>query len=115
MPIKNIYDIKPVEDNCHGGEGKIKIVNLFDNDLAAPLRFIHYTILPPGTSIGLHKHENDQELYVILEGRGVTELDGERTAVKKGDVLLNSPFGSHALYNTSENEELKILVMETGN
>ena len=112
MPIKNFLDKQPAEETCHGGEGKIKIVNIFDNELSAPLSFVHYTILPPGTSIGLHTHENNQELYIILEGSGVTELDGEQTPVKKGDVLLNKPFGTHSLLNTSDSDELKILVME---
>jgi len=112
MPIKNFLDKQPVEEACHGGEGKIKIVNIFDNELSAPLSFVHYTVLPPGTSIGLHTHGNNQELYIILEGRGVTELDGNKTPVIKGDVLLNKSFGAHSLYNTSESEELKILVVE---
>ncbi|MCL2214302.1 MAG: hypothetical protein FWC06_03730 [Treponema sp.] len=43
MPIKNFYDLKPTEAVCHDGEGKIKIVNVFENELAAPLRYIHYT------------------------------------------------------------------------
>jgi len=112
MPIKNFLDIQPVEAVCHNGEGKIKIVNIFDKeDLAAPLKFVHYTVLPPRTSIGLHTHKNDQEMYILLEGEGIMEIDGEKTAVKKGDVILNKPFGTHALYNTSDNE-IKILVME---
>jgi len=114
MPIKNFLDKKPVEEACHGGEGKIKIVNIFDKELSAPLSFVHYTVLPPGTSIGLHTHENNQELYIILEGCGVTELDGEKRQVKKGDVLLNKPFGAHSLFNLSDSEELKILVLEAG-
>jgi len=112
MPIKNFLDKQPVEETCHGGEGKIKIVNIFDNELSVPLSFVHYTVLPPSTSIGLHTHKNNQELYIILEGSGITELDGEKTSVKKGDVLLNKPFGAHSLYNTSDSDELKILVME---
>ncbi|MCL2244327.1 MAG: cupin domain-containing protein [Treponema sp.] len=112
MSIKNFLDIQPVEEICHDGKGKIKIVNIFDSELAEPLNFVHYTVLPPGTSIGSHTHGNNQELYIILEGSGVTELDGMKSPVKKGDVLLNKPFGIHSLYNTSDSDELKILVME---
>ena len=115
MPIKNFLDKQSVEETCHDGKGKIKIVNIFDNELSEPLSFIHYTVLPPGSSIGSHTHGNNQELYIILEGSGVTELDGEKTPVKKGDVLLNKPFGTHSLYNTSDRDDLKILVMEAKN
>jgi len=41
----------------------------------------------------------------------VIESDGVKTPVKQGDVLLNPPFGAHALYNTSD-RELKLLVFE---
>jgi len=112
MPIQNFLDKQPVEEICHNGEGWIKIVNLLDKELSAPIQFIHYTVLPPGTSIGLHTHKNDQEIYIVLEGIGVIELNGKKTNVKCGDVILNKPFGSHALYNTLENQELKILVIE---
>ena len=112
MPIQNFLEILPAEEICHNGDGKIKIASILEKELAAPLQFVHYTVLPPCTSIGLHTHKNDQELYIVLEGGGIIKLNGKKTNIKKGDVILNKPFGSHALYNTSDNQELKILVME---
>jgi len=110
MPIKNFYELTPSLSRCHDGEGLVKIVSVFDKTLASHLRFIHYTCLPPGTTIGLHKHGNDEEVYVILEGMGEMDVDGVRSPVKPGDVILNVPFGTHALYNTSPDVELRILV-----
>ena len=115
MPIKNFLEIQPVEAVCHNGEGKIKIVKIYDKELSAPLKFVHYTVLPPRTSIGSHTHKNDQELYIVLEGEGIMEVDGGKNPVKKGDTILNKPFGTHALHNTSDSDELKILVMEVAN
>ena len=67
--------------------------------------------MPKGTTIGLHKHGNDEELYIILEGTGVMHVDGEDKAVTAGDIIVNKPFGVHGLENNSE-EDLKILVLE---
>jgi len=116
MGIRNFLKMEPKLSVCHDGEGLIKIVSIFDKqDLNTTLQFIHFTTLPPKTSIGLHKHGNDEEVYVILEGSGVMEVDGQKTHVSQGDTILNKPYGSHALYNTSDTDELKILVFEVKN
>ena len=113
MPIKNFLKMKPKVAVCHDGEGLINVVSIFDKeDLDTPLQFIHFSTLPPNTSIGLHKHGDDEEVYVILEGTGVMEVDGQKTQVTQGDTILNKPYGAHALYNTSDNADLKILVFE---
>jgi uncharacterized cupin superfamily protein len=112
MPIRNFLERPYVEDRCHDGEGKIKMTNVFGEGFQTPLQFLHYTVLPPGTSIGAHTHANDEELYIILSGHGMMEIDGETSPVKKGDVILNRPFGTHSLTNTSDTEEIQVLVME---
>jgi mannose-6-phosphate isomerase-like protein (cupin superfamily) len=100
--------------HCHEGEGIVKNVSLFtDHDFSSKLRFINYTILPSGTSIGVHKHGKDEEVYVILEGQGLMEVDGEQREVRCGDVIVNKAFGEHGLVNNSEGE-LKIFVFEVG-
>ena len=114
MPIQNFLDKEPQEAVCHEGRGLVKIASLFGRELAQPLRFLHYTVLPPGTSIGRHTHANDQEVYIVLEGCGIAEIQGRETPVRKGDVILNRPFGTHALYNTSDSDEIKLLVFEVG-
>lgn len=110
--IKNFLEMKPIKEVCHDGEGLVKVVSVFEQELTTSLEFLHYTVLPPLASIGAHQHGDDEEIYIVLEGSGMMEVNGEKTAVKKGDAILNKPFGTHALYNTSDCEELKILVME---
>lgn len=113
MPIRNYLEIQPETAVCHDGEGLVKIAGIYDKqDFDTGLQFIHFTTLPPNTSIGLHKHEDDEEVYVILEGTGVMEVDNKKTQVRQGDTIVNKPFGTHALYNTSDENELKILVFE---
>lgn len=100
---------------CHDGKGVLQHVGLFGaEEFKMPIRFINYTILPPGTSIGLHTHGNDEEMYIILEGNGEMEVDGERAPVAAGDIVVNRPFGTHGLFNTSA-ADIRILVMEVYN
>ena len=70
-----------------------------------------YGPLPPGTSIGKHRHGQDEELYLVLEGEGLMELDGVEFPVRPGSVILNKPHGTHGLRNTSQ-AVLKLFVVE---
>ncbi|MEE1752143.1 cupin domain-containing protein [Streptomyces sp. SP18CS02] len=98
----------------HGGEGAILAHRAYRReDGPAGIAFIDLVVLPPGTSIGRHRHADDQETYVILSGRGRMTLDGEEFEVRAGDVIPNRPYGEHGLANDSEGE-LQLLVFEAG-
>ena len=113
--IRNFYEMEPrLQANCHRGEGTVRIVNIFDKFDTA-MQFFHYTVLPPGASIGLHKHKDDEEFYVVLKGDGEMEVDGTKQAVTAGSVIKNNPFGIHGLRNISDTEDLELLVFEVKN
>jgi mannose-6-phosphate isomerase-like protein (cupin superfamily) len=97
---------------CHGGRGALDwITVLADEDVQGRhLNFIHDDMLAPGVSIGVHRHEGDEEYYYIISGHGVMTLDGERFAVKSGDITGVYPGGEHGLENTSE-EDMRIVVI----
>lgn len=44
--------------------------------------------LPPGGRTDRHWHQNSEEIYFILEGAGVMEIDGEEREVGSGDGIL---------------------------
>lgn len=115
MNIRNYLTTEPRNNNgCHGGIGTIEEVNLYKRgEFETNLKFINYEVMPPGTSIGIHKHGNDEEVYVILEGSGLMVVDGEERQVNAGDVIVNKPFGSHGLINNTK-EDLKVFVFEVG-
>ncbi|NLK69515.1 MAG: cupin domain-containing protein [Clostridiaceae bacterium] len=112
MRIENYYEKEPNLTTSHKGKGLLKDVVLFnDSDFHTNLRFFRYMVLPSGTSIGYHKHEDNEELYVILKGNGLMQVNGNEIEVKSGDVLINQPFDSHGLINTSSTD-MEILVFE---
>ena len=63
-----------------------------------------HALLPPGTSVGYHRHETIEECYVIMEGSGRMTVDDETIEVIPGDVILNRLGGSHGIYNHARDE-----------
>jgi mannose-6-phosphate isomerase-like protein (cupin superfamily) len=112
MIVKNIYTSAKEKKRVHEGEGLIEVSRPFiHSDFKGPWHFVDYAVLPPGTSIGLHTHSDNEELYCILEGEGVMTVNGEQRRVFKGDLILNPPGGTHGLENQST-KNLSILVIE---
>ncbi|MEU5384498.1 cupin domain-containing protein [Kitasatospora cineracea] len=98
----------------HGGVGTILAHRAYRSENApAPIAFIDLVVLPPHTSIGVHRHADDEETYVILAGRGLMTLDGDEFEVRAGDVVPNRAHGEHGLANTSD-DDLQLLVFEVG-
>lgn len=98
----------------HDGTGVIRAHRILQR-LPAPggVDFIDLAVLPPGTSIGVHQHKDDEETYVILAGTGTMTLDDEEFTVSAGDVVANRAFGRHGLANVADHD-LQLLVFQTG-
>lgn len=114
MLVRNMYQSALAKHSSHGGRGLAAGATLFDGaEFKSGLRFINYTELDPGVSIGYHAHGRDEEVYVILEGGGEMTVDGETRRVGRGDVIVNPPGGSHGLKNDGDGV-LRVLVFEVG-
>jgi mannose-6-phosphate isomerase-like protein (cupin superfamily) len=112
MIVKNFFEVAYQTKSSHGGKGLVKDARVFDEqDFETALRFVIYNALQPGSSIGVHPHGEDEEVYVILSGEGLMTVNDETRAVKTGDVIVNKPGWSHGLENTSD-QPLEILVFE---
>lgn len=67
------------------------------------IKEIGWMTLQPGASIGMHKHENNEDAYIIVSGEGTfTDSDGNETIVRAGDVTIARKGQSHALANTGQ-------------
>ena len=53
--------------------------------------------LRPGQATERHYHARSEELYVLLEGSGEMEIDGERASVGPGQAILISPGARHQI------------------
>lgn len=100
----NLHELTLAEVAAHGGQGRIRFARIAGPaDVAGGCNFIDYAEIPPGASIGRHRHGDDEEeLYLVLAGEGEMWRDGESFAVRPGDLVRNPPGGEHELRNTGE-------------
>lgn len=97
---------------AHDGEGHIQTARvLIDREHGSAFQFVDLTKIPVGSSIGLHTHTNDEEIYVIISGRGQMVLDEETFEVGPGHVIRNLPSGTHSLANLGP-ETLTMVVLD---
>ena len=54
----------------------------------------------PRGYVAPHKHKVQEQIYHVLDGEGLMELDGERTVVRRHDCIFIPPGVEHAIYNT---------------
>ena len=112
---KNIFELPLNPEVIHDGIGLCNHAMVFGHDeLQSPISFLNYTVLPVGATFGLHKHGDNNEFYVVLEGEGDYTSDGITERVTKGSIMVNPPFAVHGIKNTGSTE-LKVLVFEAFN
>lgn len=59
--------------------------------------------LPPGAAVPfLHRHRNNEEIYVFLGGRGEFQVDDAVFPVSEGSVVRVAPAGGRSWRNTGE-------------
>ncbi len=67
------------------------------------IKEIGWMTLKPGDTIGMHKHETNEDAYVILSGEGTfVDTDGKEFKVKAGDTTIARKGQAHALKNTGK-------------
>ncbi|MCA8976306.1 MAG: cupin domain-containing protein [Planctomycetes bacterium] len=112
MPVKTLDELSLEALQAHDGRGLIGFHRLFErHDFAAPCNFVDYAVLPPGASIGRHRHGDDEEIYLVLAGSGAMHRDGETFRVGPGSVIVNARHGEHGLENDGD-DDLRLFVIE---
>lgn len=54
----------------------------------------------PMAYVQLHSHKVQEQVYHVLEGEGLMEIDGERHVVRRHDVIFLVPGSEHSIQNT---------------
>jgi mannose-6-phosphate isomerase-like protein (cupin superfamily) len=99
-------------ETVHEGVGEIKIRRFFYGQSKMAARF-HIWELPPGVVEGSHAHAGEdalEEVYYILQGRGVMQIAGEAVEVSPGDAVLVPPGVDHDLRSLGP-EPLRLVLM----
>ena len=58
------------------------------------------SVYQPRAYVEPHRHRIQEQVYHVLDGEALMEIDGERTVVRKDDVIFIPPGVKHAIYNT---------------
>jgi len=105
---------KQLQPSSHGGDGPVDLYEIWGrSDFASNVDFIDRVVIPPGTTVGYHKHGANEEMYIVLEGSGTMTIEGEPTRIEKGDMILNPSHGAHGLLNDSD-ADIDLLVIQVG-
>lgn len=100
------------EDHCHDGVGSIQVYRAFDRKHhTEQVDHIDFVIIPPGATIGRHRHGDNTEWYVIMAGEGEMLIQGKTVQVKPWDTLVNPPYGEHSLVNNSD-QDIHLVVFQ---
>ena len=54
----------------------------------------------PKAYVKLHKHKVQEQVYHVIEGEGLMEIDGEKRVVRKHDFIFLPPGVEHSIENT---------------
>ena len=100
-----------LEPNLKGGRGTVKILNILEQEEIFGLgRLFALSCIPPGASIGRHKHEGDFETYYILKGRALVNDNGNTAELGPGDMMQCRDGDFHSIENAG-NEDLEYLAV----
>ncbi len=88
--------------NIRGGHGVARGVDFLKDGEMSGIVSMGRTTLEPGSTIGEHTHPSTEDLYLILEGRGIGILNGEQFPLGPGDLFLVRAGGTHGLINDSD-------------
>ena len=78
----------------------MEILHIFrKEELKGKVRLLARLRLPPGSSIGYHMHEGEEEIFYILSGTGRVTEQGVSSTVGPGDAVLTGGGGGHSIEN----------------
>ena len=105
--LEHENDIKRDEPGSHNGGGSTTAYPFFSKDKTLKIAF-RKRVMHPGSAIGYHLQKED-EIYYILAGHGILQMNGKDIPVSAGDAILTKPGSSHGL-KTLGNEDLTVLI-----
>jgi mannose-6-phosphate isomerase-like protein (cupin superfamily) len=97
--VRNIAEVEWRQFPDHFGGALSKPLVMTET---AGARHIDYRIsmYQPMAYVKLHKHKVQEQVYHVLDGEGLMEIDGERRVVRKHDFIFLPPGVEHAIANT---------------
>jgi quercetin dioxygenase-like cupin family protein len=97
----------------HGGQGDLYWKRLVTGGhMHGDWESFEYVRLEAGGTVGKHRHSRTEEVYIVISGQGVLEVDGQDIVMKPGDTVITPLNGVHAFRNSGDGA-VEFLVIET--
>jgi mannose-6-phosphate isomerase-like protein (cupin superfamily) len=100
MVIKRSEMKTEIKEQMRGGDGKVTLVHFTDCQDEKNIRLLAEITLPPGASIGNHRHDAETEYFLIASGNGIVDDDGVEKPISAGDSIITGGGASHSVKNT---------------
>ncbi|MCZ7658400.1 MAG: cupin domain-containing protein [Xanthobacteraceae bacterium] len=97
--IRNIAEVPWREFPDHHGGALSKPLVMPESAGARQLDY-RISMYQPMAHVKLHKHKVQEQVYHVLEGEGLMEIDGEKHVVRKHDFIFLPPGVEHSIENT---------------
>jgi quercetin dioxygenase-like cupin family protein len=97
--ITNIAEVPWEEPPAHYGGAYSKM--LVRPEVNGARRLDHrISCYQPKAYVAPHKHQVQEQVYHVLEGEGLMEIEGKRRVVRRHDVIFLPPGVEHAISNS---------------
>lgn len=108
MIVRNLDDPEVIRTSyiAHGGALARMVMT---SSFLQGLEFLAYAILPPGRQIDEHV-DPVEEIYFVLKGRGIMQVEDEKREVRQGDAIWIPAGSSHSLKNHTD-DRTEVLVI----
>jgi len=63
----------------------------------------------PGQTIPPHTHENEDQAYIVLEGKGILRLGGEEQELSEQMIVHIPPHTEHSVRNPDDTREFRYI------
>lgn len=103
--------VKEIKEQMRGGKGSVEITHIFkQGEFKGKARLCAKITLNPGCSIGSHPHENEEEIFYFIKGKGMVDDNGTKIQVTAGDASITGGGEIHSVENTG-NEPLEMMAV----
>ncbi|WP_138309446.1 MULTISPECIES: cupin domain-containing protein [unclassified Clostridium] len=88
-----------------GGAGEFRLLHIAEpSEMGDKAAVFAVGCLPPGASVGKHRHQESMEVCCFLGGSGMVREEKAEYAVSAGDVSICFEGGCHEVINTGSIE-----------
>lgn len=66
------------------------------------MMYVARALLQPGLSYHPHAHDDHEEVYYIIKGKGQIRIDDDEDDIEEGDIVYIGPNQIHEIKNTGQ-------------